>query len=337
MKQVRREFTIEDQIERFGFDGFDSDGFGSDGFDSDGLNAEGFDFEGYDYAHFDIDGFDRDGNDYFQTEEGFDSIKGRGKARKEARRGVRKDKRNAHKMARQQQRADNRFRSQESRQGSKERRLQMKDAKEPTPLVDQSNNAPNSEQLAAQKNIPEDQYLEETVAPYQPQLQAYINKAGYQSSPTNNLAEDATRYVLARNERAINMQEANRAQLENENMTEDEIDTHLISPDEIEEQLIREDMEEFGDSFDSFFPVIFNAAKKLGQKGISAIKANQEKKINAAKEQAAREATLQEKLDAAEKKVTEGAKKYAPYIIGAIIVIALVCTILYMNKKKKVA
>ncbi len=73
----------------------------------------------------------------------------------------------------------------------------------------------------------------------------------------------------------------------------------------------------------------------LGAKGVSAIKANQDKKLSLAKEQAAREATLSEKLDAAEKKVSDGAKKYAPYIIGVIILVALIFTFIYIGKKKK--
>lgn len=312
------------------------DDFDSDLLDNDFEGYEDDDFDGEDFDNEDFDGLDEDG---FGEP---DSIRGRGRARRAARkaqrvanRAAKKQRKYDHRAARQERRLASKERRQENRQAQRTARVIAKDSKAPTPMVDELNNQPPYDEQAAQQNMSEEQYQEQLIQPYQPQMQAMINRAGYQTSPSGNLAEDATRLMLARQQEIIRRQQAQLAALEEEGMSEDEMYTHVQSPDEVEEDMIREDMEWFGDSFDSFFPAVFGAIKKLGNKGIEAIKQNRDRKIAEAQAVAAREATLMQQLEDAKNRTGKAVKDYLPYIvIGVIVVAALTFTIIYFSKKK---
>ncbi len=279
-------------------------------------------FEGY--QGFDsFDSFDRhDLGDLHEDYDGSeaDNWGGRGRARHEDR------------VQRRQAKRDRRMLFRADR---KERRLIIKQPKAPTPMVDTLNNSPSTEDQASQNNTTPEAQAETQITPYHEQVKTMINNGGYQTSPTDNVSENATRFLLMRQQDAINRQQAQLEKLRNEGMSEDEQIMHVQSPDEIEEDQIKEDAEEFGDSFDSFFPAVYGAIKSLGKKGIDKIKADREAKLATAKAQGAEIGAAQAKVESLQEQLSKGAKNYWPYIVlGIVVVGALVFTLMYMKKKK---
>ncbi len=153
------------------------------------------------------------------------------------------------------------------------KRILRKASRKPTPLMAAARKATGRlARKARRAGVPVEQLAEQQLKPHHKILRKLIKKRGVTPSATENLAEDAARYELSKQEEVANRQEVQREKFIEQNMTEDEADTHIDSPEEIEEEIIMEDAEEFGEGYDNFVSDIFSVAKMVGKKALDLAK-----------------------------------------------------------------
>lgn len=179
------------------------------------------------------------------------------------------------------------------------KRLMRKASKRPTPFKDKGAKAMQKlQRKAAKRGIDVSLAAEEQLKPHHGFIRKRIQSRGAVPSESNNLSEDAARYELSKQEVIATKQDdqLQKALSDNPGMTPEQAEEYVDSPEEIEEDLIAEDAEEFGEGYDNFLDDIFAAGKLLGGKVIKAVKKAKDKK-KAKKEGAASDTQGQDKAD----------------------------------------
>lgn len=158
-------------------------------------------------------------------------------------------------------------------------KIRHKASRRPTPIMDKMRKRMAHLQLKAiKKGIPFEELAEQQLQPHHGLLRKLIHKRGVRPSESENLAEDAAKYELSKQQEIADRQAEQQEVYQNQGMAEDEAAMLIDSPEEVEENIAMEDAEEFGEGYDNFLDDILTVAKVVGKKALDLAKKAKAKK-----------------------------------------------------------